>query len=125
MPPSKSNKPDGKANASKAALSTAEERIDFPDLIQPCPPGLPNLGNTCYITATLQCLLSIHPLVKWLLPTNVPINPAPLSPIIQGIQLTPILAKLVRAIFCQNFQAELEEFRNAVGELAKVIFFAE
>ena len=28
------------------------------------PPGLSNLGNTCYLNATLQCLLSVHEFVE-------------------------------------------------------------
>lgn len=83
---------------------------------QPCPPGITNFGHTCYINSTLQCILSIHPLVDWLIGR-------PESP--RGSNageplLTPVLSNLVLAIFRRDFKTELEDFREVIGMLDKV-----
>ncbi|VUZ47964.1 unnamed protein product [Hymenolepis diminuta] len=81
-------------------------------------PGLTNLGNTCYINATLQCLLTIQPLVEWLLSkphlkTSGPVYKP------DGPLLTPILSDLVIAIFGGNYISELKRFRTVIGDLVK------
>lgn len=86
------------------------------------PPGLTNLGNTCYINATLQCLLTIHPLVDWLLSQPHLKNSGYQG--LEGPLLTPVLSDLVVAIFKKNYAAELENFRRVIGELVKVGFIS-
>ncbi|KAM7542449.1 hypothetical protein Aperf_G00000005532 [Anoplocephala perfoliata] len=81
------------------------------------PPGLSNLGNTCYINATLQCLLTIHPLVDWLL-SQPHLNNSGFCDL-EGPLLTPVLSDLVVAIFKKNYTAELANFRDVIGELVK------
>ncbi|VDN98028.1 unnamed protein product [Rodentolepis nana] len=82
------------------------------------PPGLQNLGNTCYINATLQCLLTIQPLVEWLLSKPHLTNQLSVSKS-NGPLLTPILSDLVIAIFRRNCNTELENFRTVIGELVQ------
>lgn len=92
--------------------------LDIPDVKQPCPPGIINLGNTCYINATLQCLLSIHPFVDWLLNTNSEIPQKSSASVEQ--RLTVILGKLFSAIYRGNYKKELQEFRDAIGVINTV-----
>ena len=103
-------------------LVTTDESEDLESSIKkvslPYPPGLQNLGNTCYINATLQCLLTIKPLVDWLIDSpdsqfrQLPENGTP--------TLTSVLSKLVVAIFRQEYNSELVEFRRVIGEIVKV-----
>ncbi|KAL5961747.1 Ubiquitin carboxyl-terminal hydrolase 43 [Taenia solium] len=103
--------------SASSCVESEEFQLFIRDNTSPYPPGLTNLGNTCYINATLQCLLTIQPLVDWLISQSEKYcyqNLKPARPL-----LTPILSKLVVAIFRKDYSLELEEFRRVIGELVK------
>lgn len=105
---------------SASCVDSEEFQSFIRDITSPYPPGLTNLGNTCYINATLQCLLTIQPLVDWLI--SRPEKHCHQNPKSEGPLLTPILSNLVVAIFRKDYSSELEEFRRVIGELVKVHF---
>ncbi|VDL89051.1 unnamed protein product [Schistocephalus solidus] len=83
---------------------------EFRDLPQPLPPGFLNLGNTCYINVTLQCLFTVHPLLQWLLKGGTSSFPP-------NQRLTDSLSALVAATFRRKCKSELQKFRDLVGIL--------
>ncbi|BHF67482.1 Ubiquitin carboxyl-terminal hydrolase 31 [Sparganum proliferum] len=89
---------------------------EFADLPQPLPPGFHNLGNTCYINTTLQCLLTVHPLLQWLLKVDKQGNSSS-SSIPSDPRLTDSLSDLVAATFRRKYKSELQKFRELVGVL--------
>ncbi|VDK34551.1 unnamed protein product [Taenia asiatica] len=116
--PSKEKRGQNSSIESASSCGESEEfQLFIRDNTSPYPPGLTNLGNTCYINATLQCLLTIQPLVDWLISQSEKYCYQSLKP--EGPLLTPILSKLVVAIFRKDYSLELEEFRRVIGELVK------
>ncbi|KAL5105531.1 Ubiquitin carboxyl-terminal hydrolase 31 [Taenia crassiceps] len=103
--------------SASSCVDSEEFQLFVRDNTSPYPPGLTNLGNTCYINATLQCLLTIQPLVDWLI--SRPERYCHQNPKSEGPLLTPILSKLVVAIFRKDYSSELKEFRRVIGELVK------
>ncbi|CDI96927.1 ubiquitin carboxyl terminal hydrolase 4 [Echinococcus multilocularis] len=103
--------------STSSCVNSDEFQLFIRDNTSPYPPGLTNLGNTCYINATLQCLLTIQPLVDWLV--SQPEKHFLQNPQSEGPLLTPVLSKLVVAIFRNDYDSELKEFRQVIGELVK------
>ncbi|VDN19715.1 unnamed protein product, partial [Dibothriocephalus latus] len=103
------HRPEDRISIGAGVPSETATDSEFLDLPQPLPPGFLNLGNTCYINTTLQCLFTVHPLLQWLLKPNTS------STLDQ--RLTNSLSKLVVATFRRKFKTELQEFRDLVGIL--------
>ena len=79
--------------------------------------GLDNVGATCYMNATLQCLANIRPITEYLL------NPKKYQEIYLNqdlCRLTLSYCQVLIGLFCDkltNGSYKPEEFKNTIGEL--------
>ena len=89
----------------KSAVTGQRRRISTPKPHRMAPPsrqtymevGLENLGNTCFMNSSLQCLLHIEPLVSYFLATDIKKALNEASPM-KGL-LAASFAQLVKDMF--------------------------
>ena len=97
--------------------SKSPQEINFSLIQRPSYRGLDNVGATCYMNATLQCLANIRPITEHLL------NPKKYQEIYNNsniCRLTLDYCQVLIGLFCNNSNIgsyKPEDFKETIGEL--------